>query len=168
MGILSGDPKNEPMHYGEVFGIWTAVMTTKGKVAGYQALKNHVGDEDLKKLVEEAIRQGQQELNEMEALLKENGVGLPPTPPDRPAAELNDIPTGARFMDQEVAAMLSADTAASLVACSSIMGESIREDIGMMFGSFHTQKAAFGVKVLRLNKEKGWLIPPPLHSFKAE
>jgi hypothetical protein len=33
----------------------------------------------------------------------------------------------------------------------------------MMLGQFHVQKAALGVKVLRLNKEKGWLIPPPYY-----
>jgi hypothetical protein len=38
----------------------------------------------------------------------------------------------------------------------------VREDIAMMFGQFHIQKTALGAKVLRLNKEKGWLVPPPL------
>lgn len=168
MGILSGNPADEPMHYGEVYGTWTAILTTKAKVAGYQTLRNHVGDEDLLKLVDEAIQMGQQDLSEMEKLLKENGVGLPPTPPERPTADLEEIPAGARFMDPEVAAMLAADTAAGLVACSTMMGQSIREDIAMMYGQFHTQKAAFGLKVLRLNKEKGWIIPPPLHLHRPE
>ncbi len=48
------------------------------------------------------------------------------------------------------------------------MGESIREDIAMMFGQFHTQIAALGVKILKLNKEKGWLVTPPLHQNKVE
>lgn len=38
----------------------------------------------------------------------------------------------------------------------------------MMFGQFQVQKAALGAKVLKLNKDKGWLIPPPLHHYKAE
>lgn len=168
MGILSGNPTDEPMHYGEVFGIWTAVMTSKGEIAGYQTARNHAGDADLVELIDEAIQQGKQEVTEMEKLLKANGVVLPPTPPDRPKAALEDIPAGARITDPEIAAGLSADVAAGLVACSGVMGQSIREDIAMMFGQFHTQKAAFGAKVLRLNKEKGWLVPPPLHLDKAE
>lgn len=64
--------------------------------------------------------------------------------------------------------MLSENIAAGLVACSTIIGQSIREDIAAMFGQFHVQKAALGVKALRLNKEKGWLIPPPLHHYKAD
>ncbi len=35
MGILSGNPKEEPMHYGEIFGVWSYLQTTKGFVAGY-------------------------------------------------------------------------------------------------------------------------------------
>ena len=59
--------------------------------------------------------------------------------------------------------MLSINSAKGLVACSAIMGQSIREDIAMMFGQFHMNKAMFGGKMLKLNKEKGWLVPPPLH-----
>ncbi|MDA7025691.1 DUF3231 family protein [Bacillus sp. CLL-7-23] len=168
MGILSGNPTEQPMHYGEVFGAWTFLTTTKGLIAGFQTMLNHAGDEDLKKLLEEAIQGAHQESKQIEALLKENGIGLPPTPPERPKACLEDIPTGARFLDPEIAASLSKDIAAGLVSCSVIIGQSVREDIAMMFGQFHVQKATLGAKVLRLNKEKGWLIPPPLHHSKAE
>lgn len=168
MGILSGNPTNEPMHYGEVFGTWSFLLTAKGLIAGYQTQLNHAGDGDLQKLLEEAINGGQQEIKQIETLLKENGIGLPPTPPERPKACLEDIPIGARFQDPEIAAALSNDIAIGLVACSQVIGQSIREDIAMMFGQFHLQKATLGAKVLRLNKEKGWLIPPPLHHYKAE
>ena len=64
--------------------------------------------------------------------------------------------------------MFGTNIVAGLVSCSGIIGQSIREDIAMMFGQIHVQKATLGAKVLRLNKEKGWLIPPPLHHYKAE
>ena len=168
MGILSGNPVDEPMHYGEVSSTWAFLLAAKGLVAGYQTHLNHAGDDDLKKLLAEAIEGCQQEIKQIEALLKANGVGLPPTPAERPEACLEDIPVGARFADQEIATMLAANIAAGLVMCSGIMGQCIREDIAMMFGQFHVQKAALGAKVLKMNKEKGWLIPPPLHHFKTE
>ncbi|MEK1833490.1 DUF3231 family protein [Priestia megaterium] len=147
MGILSGTPTDEPMHYGEVFGAWSFLSASKGLVAGYQTFLNHVGDKDLHKLVQETIEQCQQEMKGVEKLLKENGLTLPPTPPERPEACLDDIPVGARVQDPEVAAAISLDIAA-------------------MFGQIHMQKAALGGKFLRLNKEKGWLVPPPLHKSK--
>lgn len=30
MGILSGHPQNEPLHYGEVFALWSSLSTAKG------------------------------------------------------------------------------------------------------------------------------------------
>jgi len=163
MGILSGNPQNEPMHYGEVFGTWSYLSVAKGLHAGYQTFANHTGDDDLKKLIEEVIQGIKQEISQTEELLKANGVGLPPTPPDRPTADLESIPVGARFADPEISAAISMDIAAGLVACSQLIGQCIREDIALMFGQFHTAKALLGAKFLKLNKEKGWLIPPPLH-----
>ncbi|MBS4197815.1 DUF3231 family protein [Lederbergia citri] len=163
MGILSGNPKDEPMHYGEVFGMWTYLMTTKGLTVCYEVHLNHAGDSDLQALLKDAIQLTKQEAKEVESLLKESGVPLPPTPPERSKADLEEIPTGARFLDPEIAASLARDVAGGLITCSTIMGESIREDIAMMFGKFHVQKAAFGARLLQLTKDKGWLIPPPLH-----
>lgn len=168
MGILSGNPQDEPMHYGEIFGTWTNLLTNNGLIAGYQVYINHTGDQDLKKLIEEAIQGLKNENKQLEELLKTNGIGLPPAPPDRPIAKLEDIPVGARYSDPEISASVSKDVAAGLIACSQVMGQSIREDIAMMYGQFHLAKAQFGAKMLKLNKEKGWLIPPPLQVKASE
>ena len=82
----SGNPTDEPMHYGEVYGVWTAVFSGKAMVAAYQTLLNHTGDEDLKQLIKEANEQGKQHLTELEALLKANRIVLPPTPPESTTA----------------------------------------------------------------------------------
>jgi hypothetical protein len=169
MGILSGNPKEEPMHYGEVFGVWSYLLTAKGLLAGYQTLLNHAGDEDLKSFIQDSIENVlKPEIQETENLLKENGIALPPSPPERPKACLEDIPAGARFTDPEIAAMLGKDIAEGLVACSTIMGQCIREDIALMYGQFHMKKAQYGAKLLRMNKEKGWLVPPPLNVKGSE
>lgn len=163
MGILSKVPKVEPLHYGEIMAIWTNVNANNGLIAAYQTLINHSGDQDLAKLLSEAINGMEEENKQLKEILKIHGVGLPPAPPERPNARLEDIPVGARFNDPEIAAKLSADIAAGLVACSTAMGMCIREDIAFMYGQFHMAKAQLGAKLLRLNKSKGWLIPPPLH-----
>lgn len=163
MGVLSGNPKNEPMHYGEVFSAWLYFQGEKSMVAMYETLLNHAGDNDLKELLHEAIQEAKSESQQVEKLLKTNGVGIPPVPPERSKANREDIPVGARVMDAEIGALLSVNVSKGLVECSTIMGQSIREDIAMMFGNFHMKKTQFGAKVLRLNKEKGWLVPPPLH-----
>jgi hypothetical protein len=163
MGILSGNPQNEPMHYGEVFGVWSHLSSTKGLLAAYQTLINHTGDQDLKNLLEDLTQNMKQEIQQTENLLKVNGIGLPPSPSERPAANLENIPVGARFNDPEIAASVTRDIAAGIVACSQIIGQCIRVDIVMMYSQFHTTKVQYGARLLRMSKDKGWLVPPPLH-----
>ena len=52
VGILSGNPKEEPLHYGEVFDIWSFSTKAKGCISVYSAYQYHAGDKDLKKLLE--------------------------------------------------------------------------------------------------------------------
>ncbi len=164
MGILSGNPQNEPLHYGEVFDIWNALLTVQGAIAGYQVYINHTGDQELKKFLNNLIENDMNsEVEELKVLLKVNGVSLPPAPPERPVASIEDIPPGARINDAEIAAAVSAGLAAGLVTCSQVMGKCLREDVGMLFGQFHMKKAQAGVALLRLSKKKGWIVLPPLH-----
>ncbi|MBM7542588.1 DUF3231 family protein [Amphibacillus cookii] len=163
MGIMRGNPKKDPLHYGEVFSIWSFLLAAKGNYITYQTLSNHTGDQDLYKLLEDLMRGLQQEIESIEEILKINGVSLPPAPPERAYADLEDIPSGARFNDPEISAAISANIAQGLISCSTIMGQCLREDIATLFGQFHMSKAQMGAKVLRLNKEKGWIVLPPLH-----
>lgn len=168
MGILSGNPKEEPLHYGEVYALWTNLVINNGLIAAYQTFYNHAGDDELKQLIEEYYKAMEEENKQIEKILKVNSVGLPPASPARADARLEDIPVGARFNDPEIGAALAMDSAAGLVACSKVMGESIREDIAMLYGQFHIAKTQIGAKILRLNKSKGWLVSPPLHNFPTK
>ncbi|MFE4711869.1 MULTISPECIES: DUF3231 family protein [Paenibacillus] len=168
MGILSGNPKDEPMHYGEIFGVWQFSAKAKMTLSALQAYHYHAGDQDLKKIIDDLMDQAQGEIKECDKLLKASGVFPTPTLPDRPSTKLADIPAGARFSDPEIAAALSAGVAMSLVECSQIMGMSIREDVGALFMKIHAAMASLGLALLRINKQKGWLIPPPLQLKRPE
>lgn len=162
-GNTNWKPPKEPLHYGEVFTIWTSLAANNGLIAGYQTFFNHTGDKDLSKIIEECIQMMKEANKQLEKLLKVNGIALPPAPPERPNARIEAIPAGARFNDPEISAALSMDTAQGLVACSQAMGTCTREDVALMYGQFHLAKSQIGAKLLRLNKEKGWLVLPPLH-----
>lgn len=168
MGILSGNSKDEPMHFGEIYNLWQFSTAAKGCISANRLYYYHVGDKNLKKLLEDIINQAELEVSECDAILTQNGIATTPVLPERPEAKLEDIPVGARFTDQEVAVIAAADLAVGLVGCSSIMGTSIREDIGALFAKYHTTKAALGLKVLKMSKDKGWLIPPPLQVKRPE
>lgn len=168
MGILSGNPKENPLHYGEIYDVWQFSMAAKGCVSMYTTLKAHAGDRDLQKMLEHGIQQAKLEIEECDKILIDNGITPSPALAVKPDAKLEDIPIGARFTDMEIAPMLSADLAAGLVICSQVMGKSIREDINALFAKYHATKAANALKMLRLSKEKGWLVPPPLQIQRPE
>jgi len=168
MGILTSNPKDEPMHYGEIYGVWMASTAAKGAISCYQAYLNHSGDKDLKKILDALIDQAKLESKELDTLLTDNGITPATTLPERPNVKLEDIPSGARFTDPEIGAKIAADTSMSLVACSQVMGQSIREDIGALFAKYHLTKTALGVRILEIGKEKGWLVPPPLQVKRPE
>jgi len=163
VGILGNDPKQNPMHYGEIFDVWSFSAKAKFAISCYQAFLNHAGDADLKDLLRTMIHQEKQAIEECDALILDNGLAPAPVLPERPVVKSEEIPVGARFSDQEIAAALAADASLGLAACSQVMGMCTREDIAALFGKFHANKAAISARILKLNKEKGWLIPPPLH-----
>jgi hypothetical protein len=164
MGILSGKPQDEPLHSGEVFNLWSHLYAAKGYLVTLQILINHTGDHDLKVLLEDLLENCiQQEEQQTEAILKTNGIRLPPAPPGRPDVQVEDIPAGARFNDPEIASLVQKELMTGKIMCSYIMGISIREDLAEMFGEFHVQKSEYEAKLLKLSKEKGWLVPPPIN-----
>ncbi|NRF95989.1 DUF3231 family protein [Paenibacillus frigoriresistens] len=168
MGILSGNQKDEPLHYGEIYDLWQFSMAAKGCVSSSRALQYHAGDNDLKKILGDIINQAELEISECDTILINNGILPPPTLPERPEVKLEDIPVGVRFSDLEIAAMSAAGNSVGLVACSQVMGMVTREDIGALFAKYHATKAAIGLKILKACKEKGWLIPPPLQIKRPE
>lgn len=168
MGILNGNPKDEPMHYGEIFSVWQFSAKAKMTLSTLQAFHYHAGDQDLKKMIDDLMDQAQLEIKNCDKLLKANGITPFPLLPDRPSVKLEDIPVGARFSDPEIAATISAGASMSLNECSQIMGMAIREDIGALFLKTHAQMAVLGLALLKMNKQKGWLIPPPLQVKRQE
>ncbi|MDF2606295.1 MAG: hypothetical protein K0S34_485 [Bacillales bacterium] len=163
MGILDGNPKKEPLHYGEVFSIWSYLVGLNASLVLYQLLINHTGDEDLINLLKDKIHTVKGHSEELEEILKENGVELPEKPAEKPICDRDNIPVGAKFNDPEVAASVEREIIAGLIACSGIMGMSIREDIALLFEGYHTTVAQYGLRLLRIKKDKGWLVVPPLH-----
>jgi hypothetical protein len=121
-----------------------------------------------KKVLGDLIDQAKLEIKECDTLLTDNGIAPAPMMPERPRVKLEDIPAGARFTDPEIAAKISSDTAIGQVACSQVIGQSVREDIGALFAKYHLTKAAFGLRLLHMSKEKGWLIPPLLQIKRPE
>ncbi len=164
MGILSGNPQKEPMHYGEVYGVYMQLAAAKAALDGYQVYANHVGDKDLKEFIKDVIITTiKPAIKEMEELLLANDIVVPPTPAERPEVDIEQIPVGARFQDAQIAYALAKDIATGITAMSGLISQCIREDIAMMLTQQSAKSLKDGAALLQIMKDKGWLVPPPLH-----
>lgn len=164
MGKQNMNPENLPLHAGEVFHLWSYLFDAKEYLVTLQVFINHTEDEDLNTFLDDLYENSlTPEEQQVESLLKETGIRLPPSPPDRPNVELQDIPAGARFNDPEIASLVKRELISSRVMCSYITGIASREDIAEMFEEFHTLRAEYEGKLLKITKEKGWFVPPPIN-----
>jgi len=153
----------EPFHSGEVYHLWDYLFHTKNLLVTMQVLMNHTGDDALKSYGEDLVESCLiQEAEQVEGILKDAGIRLPPAPPDRPHVELEDIPAGARFNDSEIAFLIQHELKRERASSSYNIGIAQREDIREMFGDFHAQQEEYETKLIHLAKEKGWLILPPV------
>lgn len=156
--------KEEPFHTGEVYHLWNYLYHTKNLLVTMQVLINHTGDHDLKVYAEDLVESClAQEGQQVESILKEAGIRLPPAPPDRPNVEVEDIPAGARFNDPEIASIIQKELMTERAASSLLLGVALREDIRSMFGDFHAQQEEYEQKLINIAKEKGWLVIPPIN-----
>ncbi|MRX70672.1 DUF3231 family protein [Bacillus lacus] len=164
MAIFSGKPEEQPLHSGEVYHLWAHLLDSKCLLVTLQVFSNHCGDPSLKIFLEDVMENCvTQEAQQVEAILKESGIRLPPAPPDRPNVAVEDIPAGARFNDPEIAAMMQKELVAGKMFQTAAAASSVREDISSLFGEFYVQRAEYEEKLLVIQKEKGWLVLPPVN-----
>src|SRR5690625_2620269 len=162
--MFDGKQQAEPFHAGEVYHLWSFLLHTKEYFVTLQVLRNHAGDQKLKDFLDDFLENGiKPEEEQVESILKDAGIRLPPAPPDRPNVKVEDIPAGARFNDPEIAHLVQKELLAGKMLCSYIMGICVHEDIKTLFGEFHTLKEEYDVKLAQIRKEKGWVISPPIN-----
>lgn len=156
--------QQEPFHSGEVYHLWAYLYFTKHLLVTMQVLINHTSDQELKGYAEDLVESCLiEEKEQVEGILKEAGIRLPPAPPDRPEVEIEDIPAGARFNDSEIAFLIQKNLMEERTSSSHHIGIAQREDIREMFAEFHAQQEDYERKLLQLTKDKGWLVLPPIN-----
>lgn len=154
----------EPFHSGEIYYLWNFLYETKESKVIMQIARNHTEDKELKLFLDDLMENSLiEEEEQIEDILKEAGIRLPPAPPDKPNVEIQDIPAGARFNDSEVALIVQKKIFMGQLRCSYMMGLSTQEEIKNLFEEFHSLKAEFELKLLNIIKNKGWYTSPPIN-----
>lgn len=159
-----GELEEEPLNHGEVFAIWRYLTFVNGALIEYQTFLNHVGDKDLKAYLDE-ITSGpiRYLIREFEAILKAKGIALPPAPPEKPFTSFDTIPEGARVGDREIVAAIFRNISFALMILSQVIPLCTHEDLKNVFSEIFIMMKNYDAIILKMRKDKGWLLQPPLH-----
>ena len=162
---MTARKQEEPFHSGEVYHLWNYLYHTKHLLVTMQVLINHAGDHDLKTYSEDFVESCLiEEEQQVEGILKEAGIRLPPAPPDRPNVDVEDIPAGARFNDPEIFILIQRELISLRASSSYVTGIALNEDIRSMFSDFHGGQEEYEQKIIDIAREKGWLVLPPINT----
>lgn len=149
-------------HLGEVYGAWFFYMLCASALSFCQLTHNHVRDPELKKLIESLAHDLENpQMARLAKFLTNEGVAFPMGFPRHPKADPDAIPPGARMEDIEIANLQAMKLQTLITTCSANMQQALRDDIGVMYISFHQELLRASLKAKKLMQERGWLIVPP-------
>ncbi|NHN29089.1 DUF3231 family protein [Paenibacillus agricola] len=156
------DGEKPPLHVGEVMNLWFFLTATEQTLRGEQVSYNIVQDHELKEKLQDVINNVHEPiLKELTQFLKEEGVPLPQSTPEKPIGDYRSVPEGAKLSDEEVANLLMFNIILGITYACRGMTESVRPDVAAMFGKYQITKIAFSVTLKELAAKKGWLRIPP-------
>jgi len=157
------------LHAGEAFGLWTYYEAVAETRSICLVLINHTEDRDLRELVEHfADDVLQPQLRQVKEKMLHDGVELPLVTPDKPRANPQQIPVGARLVDEQTANMLVVKVQGLLLFCHEGLSRSLREDLGAMYYAFQSHVLAQGASLAALMSQRGWLRRPPFFAGSAQ
>lgn len=160
---MSNVNRDKPLHSGEIYHLWAYLYDAKMNILTLQVYMNHSEEDDFKNYLEDLFENCyEEEVEQIEKLLKELGIRLPPQPPDRPHVEVRDIPAGARLHDAEMALLIKKELIYGRLLCSFIIGCAFQDFIRSIFENFHTERVAYEQKLITLIEDKGWFVSPPI------
>lgn len=157
------DGEKPPLNAGEVMNLWFYLTATEQTLRGEQVSFNIVHDPELREALEDVINNVHNPIyKELTQFLREEGVSLPQSTPEKPIGDYRDIPEGSRLSDEECANLLQFNIILGINYACRGMTESVRADVAARFAKYLTMKMTFAIKLKNLASKKGWLKQPPI------
>lgn len=160
------DDEKPPLNVLEVSNLWMFLAISNNTLRNEELAINTTHDDELKKILLDArvIHKGVAE--EINKLLKQEGVSLPKDTPEKPhVTDVRNIPEGAKLNDEEIANLISFNLLLGVNYSARGLTESIRPDVGYIFFKVIAKKTILGVALKALMQKREWLrVPPPYKS----
>ena len=158
------DEEKKPLNVLEVSNLWMFLAICNNTLRNEELAINTTHDHELKKILLDARVIHKAVAEEINKLLKEEGVPLPQDTPEKPrVTEIKNIPEGAKLNDEEIANLISFNLLLGINYSSRGLTESIRPDIGYIFLKVIAKKTVLGVALKTLMQKRQWLRVPPVY-----
>ncbi|WP_231882773.1 DUF3231 family protein [Bacillus sp. VT 712] len=149
--------KHEPLHIGEAMGCWLYFTTLTEEIPAVETSLHTTTDKTLLELAHESKLLALTQRDKLKEFMLQEGIPLSDIPAPKPKSDPHQIPLVVRATDSEIANLMAESVASNIIMCSTNISQSIRNDVGMLWLKFHSEKVAFGFKVKETQREKGWL-----------
>ncbi len=161
--------EDRPLHVGEVMNLWKVVSAFEAGHALIHGMLNHTSDPDLKRFMESFLKDFEDPwMKRLKAFMKNQGIPLPTTSTDKPKANEQEIPAGAKFSDREISAMIAGKIMAGTGAVQHALLECLNYDMATMFMELELAAYRQGFVLREIMERRGWLlIPPTWHASKG-
>ena len=155
------DGEKKPLNVMEVANLWFFLAISNNTLRNEELAYNIAQDSELKQKLKEARKIHKSVAEEINKLLKEEGIPLPEDTPEKPLGDYHNIPGGAKLNDEEIANLMSFNLLLGVTYSARGLTESIRADVGLIFLKVILKKTALGLTIKQLMEKRNWLRTPP-------
>jgi hypothetical protein len=160
--VVDDDPK-APMHVGEVMALWTYLAFSQEAATFVQIALNTTTDQELRLALHDCLKLNNKHQERVRQVLVLNGVPLPPASEEKPLTDSTAIPHGVKQTDYEIANGLAIKSTSSMVMCATNAGQSVRNDIGLMWVELQSEMLISSFNLKNIMRKRGWLKVPPYY-----
>jgi len=153
-----------PPHVGEAYFVWAYYVAAKESRILSLMMLNHTNDPELKESIEHFINDVlEPQAKQLTDLLRTEGIDMPAGTGDKAKADEQQIPSGAKMTDNEIANMLLVKLNGLLLFSFMALFGAVRDDISAMFYNFQAHVMAQSYTQKKLMQKRGWLLVPPYY-----
>ncbi len=160
--FVDNEPK-APLHIGEAMNCWMYLGMLEEEISIVQIMQNTTVDDELMEILDESEKLAKMQANKLKTFLQQEGVPLPPASEEKPKSDPHSIPLGAKLTDHEIANSIAVKAVSNIMMCAKGASESVRNDVGLMFIQFLSEKMIFGANLKAKMRLRGWIKVPPYY-----
>lgn len=143
---------------------WLYYGIVKEALSFEEAALNTTTDDELKGMIQDAIKLCSDHAKELEQFMRKEGISLPPVSEPKPYTDPKEIPLGVKLNDNEISNGIALKMIAMSTNASTAAAQCVRTDVGVMWVQFLNETLAYGMTLKTKMRKRGWAKIPPAYA----